>query len=268
MHVCAAAPDLLPSADPRHPFHTHPAPSQPNQKLEVDYTGDSDRTSSGSSSSNVLVVTQSVAARGGLQAHELVVRASGAGGGGGGGGAVADVAVSGLPGWVAVWAPRAKTDVRCVMGAEHGGRGRGRCREGLKPAPLGGRTIGKRLPLRCSSTQKAQIAIVCVRTRLPDFHTLPCPPRLRVWAPRGVEVMLRTPLPLPPPPALLRAWRGDAPAAGAGAAADDETPAALDEWAGALARKWGAVHTPSSTLVWKVSIVNSAVVGHAIGTLD
>lgn len=221
---------------------------QPSQKLEVDYTGDSESPSgsSSSSSTNVLVATQSVAARGGLQAHDLVVRASGAGGGGGGG-AVADVAVSGLPGWVAVWAPRAKTDVRCVRGAEgegHGSKdGAGEVQslhhwvEGLN---------GKHLNLSCTSILVKMLYVfgrVCLvaKLRFQLFNTRPYPRRLRVWAPRGVEVMLRTPLPLPPPPALLRAWRGETAAAGGGAAADDETPAALDEWAGALARKWAAV---------------------------
>ncbi|PNH09434.1 putative nitric oxide synthase, partial [Tetrabaena socialis] len=137
------------------------------QKLLVDYQGDEEGGGGGGGRSRVLVCTESVALRGGLQAHELVVRSSGAGGGC----AVADIAVSGLSGWVAVWAPGAKQDVR-----------------------------------------------------------------LRVWAPRGVEVMLRSPLPCPPPLALQRSWRrSSGESAEEGAAGGEEiTPAALDEWSRAL----------------------------------
>ncbi|KAG1679418.1 hypothetical protein FOA52_007709 [Chlamydomonas sp. UWO 241] len=80
-----------------------------------------------------LVVTRSVTERGGLVPHDLLVAAAGGAGGvgvGGRSGALADIAISGLPGWVTFWAPRAK-------------------------------------------------------------HNL----RVRVWAPRGVEVFLRPPLP-------------------------------------------------------------------------
>ncbi|GIL50128.1 hypothetical protein Vafri_6427 [Volvox africanus] len=150
-----------------------------DRKLQVDYIGDS---SSSSSSSNVLVCTDSVAMRGGLQPKEMLVRASG---GAGGSSPLADVAVSGLPGWVSVWAPRAKQDVR-----------------------------------------------------------------LRVWAPRGVEVMLRPSLPCPIPASLERAWGGEQGRGGAEGDQPEEAgqePAELGEWSRALA---DGVGDPTADPAW------------------
>ncbi|GLC36226.1 hypothetical protein PLESTB_001366400 [Pleodorina starrii] len=144
--------------------------SRPDQTLQLDYGADG--------SGRVLVCTESVALRGGLQSQELVVRANGATGNT----ALADVAVSGLPGWVSVWAPKAKKDVR-----------------------------------------------------------------LRVWVPRGVEVMARPTLPCPPPPALERVWRGERRRDGAEDDDDGEEPAALDEWSRALA---AGVGDPTSDPAW------------------
>ncbi|GAX85282.1 hypothetical protein CEUSTIGMA_g12700.t1 [Chlamydomonas eustigma] len=63
--------------------------------------------------SRELTCSKSVAARGGLVPHDLLIR-TGEGGVGVGGksGAIADIAVSGMPGWVTFWAPRAKHDLR------------------------------------------------------------------------------------------------------------------------------------------------------------
>ncbi|GFR50774.1 hypothetical protein Agub_g13039 [Astrephomene gubernaculifera] len=138
----------------------------PDQEPDVDYGVGSDNKQ------NVLICTASVEARGGLQPQELFVRAQGAGSGGAT--AVADLAVSGLPGWVAIWAPRAKQDVR-----------------------------------------------------------------LRVWAPRGVEVMLRPPLPCPLPPALKRAWRGEDRGGEGGEGREVKAPQALREWSKALSKEVG-----------------------------
>ncbi|EFJ51703.1 hypothetical protein VOLCADRAFT_120437 [Volvox carteri f. nagariensis] len=140
----------------------------PDKQLQVDY-------SDGSSSTNVLVCTDSVALRGGLQPKDVVVRANGAAGVA----ALADVVISGLPGWVSVCAPKAKQDVR-----------------------------------------------------------------LRIWAPRGVEVMLRPAMPCRPLRALEGAGRGER---GRGSAEASEEPAALYEWSRALA---DGVSDPTSSPAW------------------
>ncbi|GIL77961.1 hypothetical protein Vretimale_6458 [Volvox reticuliferus] len=155
-----------------------------DRKLQVDYIGDSNSGSSNSSSSssnNVLVCTDSVAMRGGLQPKEMLVRANGAAGSTA---PLSDVAVSGLPGWVSVWAPRAKQDVR-----------------------------------------------------------------LRVWAPRGVEVMLRPALPCPMPRTLERALGGERGRGGAEGDRQegDEEPAELGEWSRALA---DGVGDPTADPAW------------------
>jgi hypothetical protein len=120
---------------------------QEGETVEVDFAGagsDGEEegggggSGKGSGGGSVLDASTSVAARGGLVPHDLTLRPPpgarpGAGAGAFGRGPLADVAVSGLPGWVSVSAPRGR-------------------------APL----------------------------------------RLRVWAPRGVEVFLRPPLPSGP----------------------------------------------------------------------
>ena len=129
----AAWPAVALATNPHLGHLVHICAPQPDQKIEVDYgTGeavarDSSSSSSSSSSSNskVLVCTDSVAARGGLQPTDLLVKAASAAAGGGSSTALADIAVSGLPGWVAVWAPKANRDVRCGAREERGGGGGG-----------------------------------------------------------------------------------------------------------------------------------------------
>ncbi len=99
--------------------------------VELDASGDEgEQGGSAGPTQQVLMCGASVEARGGLVPHDVRVKLAGIGGPGRG--AAADVAVSGLPGWIAVHAPFARRDVA-----------------------------------------------------------------LRVWAPRGVEVFLRPPLPAP-----------------------------------------------------------------------
>lgn len=84
------------------------------QEVELDFeeSGDSDdsddeHTSSGSSSKRILLCKESVAARGGLVPHTLRVPVPQIPSSQ----CLADVAVSGLPGWVSVYAPFAKQGI-------------------------------------------------------------------------------------------------------------------------------------------------------------
>jgi len=80
-------------------------------------SSDGDRTPAGRRSaadSRALWCADSVAARGGLVPHPIVVKVDG------GRGPLADIAVSGVPGWVTVFAPGARRDIRVCVWAPRG----------------------------------------------------------------------------------------------------------------------------------------------------
>eukprot|EP00798_Chlamydomonas_sp_ICE-L_P007381 gene7381-505_t len=137
-----------------------------SQKFEIDAEEEQEERKASGSKAKMLICTESVESRGGLVPHDFMVSADGTAN------AIADIAISGLPGWVTLWAPATKSSLR-----------------------------------------------------------------VRVWAPRGVEVFLRPSLPIAAPFKVGKAWSGNTDDA------DDDDEDSGDVMAGLSAAPFKVRHT-------------------------